>query len=223
MVLCDRYFGYDRCMNTDIITLVGYVVTLVISLTVHEFAHAWAGHQLGDVTAKGEGRLTLNPLAHIDPLLTLALPLLLIIAGSPVVFGAAKPVPFNPYAVRHGKWGAALVAAAGPLSNLVMAAFVALYVRLFNLPSGVDQLLISFILVNLGFFVFNMLPIPPLDGSRVLYAAAPPALADVMDRIERFGLAGIMLILFLFYQFLGPFIARIVGWLAYLLLGTSVL
>lgn len=210
-------------MNTDVITLLGYLITLVLSLTVHEFAHAWAGHQLGDVTAKGEGRLTLNPVAHIDPVLTLALPLLLIIAGSPVVFGAAKPVPFNPYAVRYGKWGAAMVAAAGPLSNLLMAAFVSVYLRIFDLSGLSEQILVSFVLVNLGFFVFNMLPIPPLDGSRILYAAAPPALADLMDRIERFGLVGIMVVLFFFYRFLSPVIVTAVGWLAQLLLGSPVL
>lgn len=206
-------------MTLNGITLIAYLVTLVISITVHEFSHAWAGHQLGDVTAKREGRLTLNPIAHIDPFFTLALPLFLILAGSPVVFGAAKPVPFNPYAVRYGKWGAALVAIAGPLSNLAMAVFVALYLRLFTLPAVASQVLVSFVLVNLGFFVFNMLPIPPLDGSRVLYAAAPPAVTDVMDRIERFGLAGIMLFLFVFYRFLGPYVIQLVGWLAYILLG----
>lgn len=210
-------------MELNPTTLIAYLVSLVVALTVHEFSHAWAGHQLGDVTAKGEGRLTLNPLAHIDPLLTLALPLFLILAGSPVVFGAAKPVPFNPYAVRYGKWGAALVAAAGPFSNLFMATFVAVYVRLFSLPGTVEQILVSFVLMNLGFFVFNMLPIPPLDGSRILYAAAPPALADLMDRIERFGLVGIMLFLFLFYRFFSPFIATAVAFLAKLLLGGAVL
>lgn len=206
-------------MASNPLSLIVYLITLVISITVHEFSHAWAGHQLGDVTAKREGRLTLNPIAHIDPFFTLALPLFLILAGSPVVFGAAKPVPFNPYAVRYGKWGAALVAVAGPLSNLGMAAFVALYLRLFTLPAVAAQALVTFVLVNLGFFVFNMLPIPPLDGSRVLYAAAPPAVRDVMDRIEHFGLAGIMLFLLLFYRFLGPYVIQLVGWLAYILLG----
>ena len=203
--------------------LVAYIVTLIISLTIHEFSHAWAGHALGDVTAKREGRLTLNPMAHIDPLFTLALPLLLIIAGSPVVFGAAKPVPFNPYAVRYGKWGAALVAVAGPASNLIMAVFVGLYVRFLPLPAIANQFLSLFVVVYLGFFVFNMLPIPPLDGSRVLYAAMPPAGQDIMDRIEGFGIGGIMLILFVFYRFFSPLIANAVGALAYLILGQRVL
>ncbi len=210
-------------MSFNLASILTYIFTLVTAITVHEFCHAWAGHQLGDVTAQREGRLTLNPIKHIDPFFTLLLPIILIIAGSPVVFGAAKPVPFNPYAVRYGKWGAALVAIAGPLSNFAMATFVALYLRFFALPTGVETALTTFVLINLGFFVFNMLPIPPLDGSRVLYAAAPPALADAMDRVERFGLAGVLLILFLFYQFFAPYLALAIAFLARLLLGSSVL
>ena len=208
-------------MSINPISLGAYLVILVVAITVHEFCHAWAGHRLGDVTAQREGRLTLNPLKHIDPFFTLLLPIMLILIGSPVVFGAAKPVPFNPYAVRYGKWGAALVALAGPISNFGMAAFVSLYLRLFSLPAAATSVLVSFVMVNLGFFVFNMLPIPPLDGSRVLYAAAPPALADIMDRVERFGLAGIMLILFLFYQFLSPYLVLIITSLGRILLGSA--
>lgn len=208
-------------MSLNPITLIAYIITLVIAITVHEFCHAWAGHRLGDVTAEREGRLSLNPIKHIDPFFTLLLPLLLIVVGSPVVFGAAKPVPFNPYAVRYGKWGAALVALAGPMSNLAMAAFVSLYLRLFELPDVATSVLVGFVMINIGFFVFNMLPIPPLDGSRVLYAASPPALADLLDRIERFGLAGIMLVLFLFYQFLSPFIVMLISSLGRVLLGSA--
>ena len=208
-------------MSLNPISLIAYIATLVVAITVHEFSHAWAGHRLGDVTAQREGRLTLNPIKHIDPFFTLLLPLMLIFIGSPVVFGAAKPVPFNPYAVRYGKWGAALVAIAGPMSNFAMAAFVALYLRLFELPAGATSLLVSFVMINMGFFVFNMIPFPPLDGSRVLYAAAPPALADLMDRIERFGLAGIMLFLLVFYQFLSPYIVLIITSLGRVLLGPA--
>ncbi len=208
-------------MSLSLTSLIAYIATLVVAITVHEFCHAWAGHRLGDVTAQREGRLTLNPLKHIDPFFTLLLPLMLIFLGSPVVFGAAKPVPFNPYAVRYGKWGAALVAIAGPMSNLAMAAFVATYMRLFALPAAAGGVLVSFVMINLGFFVFNMLPVPPLDGSRVLYAAAPPALADLLDRIERFGLAGVMLFLFVFYQFLSPYIVLVITSLGRALLGSS--
>lgn len=205
----------------NIYLIIFYLITLVIVITVHEFSHAWMGHVLGDVTAKREGRLSLNPLVHIDPFLTLFLPIMLIILGAPVVFGAAKPVPFNPYAVRYGKWGAALVAFAGPASNLIMATFVAIWYRIFT-PAGLaGDFLLSFVIVNLGFFVFNMIPIPPLDGSRVLYAAAPAPMADVMDKIERGGVMVIFAILLIGYKFIGPVIAVVVGWLAGLLLGVN--
>jgi Zn-dependent protease len=200
-------------------TLAGYVIILVIVITVHEFCHAWAGHMLGDVTAKAHGRLTLNPLAHIDPFMTLILPVTLILLGSPVVFGAAKPVPFNPYAVRHGKWGAALVALAGPTSNLAMATFVALYLRLLPIQGLPGQFLLQFVLINIAFFIFNMIPFPPLDGSRVLYAILPPSAMDVMDKIEQYGLIGVFVFLLLFYRFLGPWMTVAVSGMASFLLG----
>src|SRR5476651_866632 len=114
--------------------MIAQLVALIVALTLHEFAHGLMAHYLGDSTAKDQGRLTLNPLAHIDPLATLALPLLLILIGSPVVFAAAKPVPFNPWAVRGGRWGAALVGLAGPATNLLLAVFFAICYRV--LPFG---------------------------------------------------------------------------------------
>lgn len=202
--------------------LVFYVVILVIVLTVHEFSHAWASHKLGDMTAKSEGRLTLNPLAHIDPFMTLLLPLGLILLGSPVVFGAAKPVPFNPYAVRHGKWGAALVAFAGPASNLIMALVVGLYLRFVNLGGFAELFLVQFVVVNVAFFVFNMIPFPPLDGSRLLYAIAPPWLMDVMDKIEQYGLIAIFAFIFIFYTLIGPIFGSVVSNVTNSIIGKSV-
>lgn len=203
-------------------TIIGYVIILVVVITVHEFCHAWAGHMLGDVTAKAHGRLTLNPMAHIDPFMTLILPVALILLGSPVVFGAAKPVPFNPYAVRHGKWGAALVALAGPMSNLAMAAFVALYLRILPIQGIPGQFLLQFVLINIAFFIFNMIPFPPLDGSRVLYAVLPPGATDVMDKIEQYGLIGVFVFLLIFYRFLAPVMATAVSGMASFLLGQPV-
>jgi len=202
--------------------LVFYVIILVIVLTVHEFAHAWASHRLGDMTAKAEGRLTLNPLAHIDPFMTLLLPLGLILLGSPVVFGAAKPVPFNPYVVRYGKWGAALVALAGPASNLLMALVVGLYLRFVSLSGLAEVFLVQFVVVNVAFFVFNMIPFPPLDGSRLLYALAPPWLMDVMDKIEQYGLVAIFAFIFIFYTLIGPVFGRVVVNLASAIIGKGV-
>lgn len=208
--------------NMNVADLGFYLVTLVVVITIHEFCHAWMGHVLGDVTAAREGRLTLNPMAHIDPFLTLILPLGLVLLGSPVVFGAAKPVPFNPYAVRFGKWGAALVALAGPASNFVMAAFVALFVRFLPMSFMAERFLIIFVTVNIGFFVFNMIPFPPLDGSRLLYAVAPPPLADLMDRIERFGIMAVFIFIFVFFRFMSPYIGLVVGGISSWLLGVKV-
>ena len=205
----------------DLVTIALYLTIVVIALTIHEFCHAWAGHMLGDITAKSEGRLTLNPMAHIDPFSTLLLPAALILLGSPVVFGAAKPVPFNPYAVRYGKWGAALIAVAGPLSNLLMATVVGLYLRVFEISGITGQFLLQFVLINLAFFVFNMIPIPPLDGSRVLYAILPSSLQDIMDQIERYGVIVIFVVLIMFYWLISPFIISCVTWLASLILGQN--
>lgn len=199
-----------------------YVIILVIVLTVHEFAHAWASHRLGDMTAKAEGRLTLNPLAHIDPFMTLLLPLGLILLGSPVVFGAAKPVPFNPYVVRYGKWGAALVALAGPASNLLMALVVGVYLRFVGLSGLAEAFLVQFVVVNVAFFVFNMIPFPPLDGSRLVYAVAPPWLMDVMDKIEQYGLVAVFAFIFIFYTLIGPVFGAVVENLSSAIIGRSV-
>lgn len=205
-----------------LIAILMYGVILVIVLTVHEFSHAWAGHMLGDITAKHEGRLTLNPLRHIDPFMTLLLPLGLILLGSPVVFGAAKPVPFNPYAVRYGKVGAALVAFAGPASNMLMALVIGLYLRFVGIEGLGQQFLLQFVLVNVAFFVFNMIPFPPLDGSRLLYAIAPPELADWMDRIEQYGLIAIFVFMFVFFRFISPFFAWAVGNISLVIVGQPV-
>jgi Zn-dependent protease len=194
-------------LGTEIAQLVG----LIIGLTLHEFAHGLMALHLGDTTAKDRGRLTINPLDHIDPLATLALPLLLILIHSPVVFAAAKPVPFNPWAVRGGRWGAALVALAGPITNLVIAAFFALWIDFVTGPNGVAApFLLGIVIVNVGLFVFNMIPFPPLDGSRVLYAVANEEIRDVMDRIERAGFVFLLLVMLIGYQFIAGFVAQIV-------------
>ncbi len=197
--------------------IINLLIALVLSLTLHEFMHGYVGYLLGDDTAKDQGRLTLNPIAHIDPFTTLALPLLLILVGSPIVFGAAKPVPFKPWALRYGKWGAALVAVAGPLTNLFIAVFIGLWLRFIDVPSGIASLLVSIITVNLAFFVFNMIPFPPLDGSRVLYALAPHGLREVMDKIEAAGFMAIALFILVFYSVIGRYMGMIIEFLMQLL------
>lgn len=190
----------------------GYIATvlgvILVSMTLHEAMHGFVAYFLGDDTAKMQGRLTLNPIKHIDPFLTIILPVLLAIAGGPI-FGGAKPVPFNPARVRYEEWGAALVALAGPLTNFILA-FVAFGIyALMGLPQSglVAEVILIFVYVNLGFFVFNMIPIPPLDGSRVLYALAPEFVRRGMEAIERFGIIFIFLIVLVASPVIGAFMA----------------
>lgn len=206
-------------MNYDALALGSTIIGLILGLVLHEFAHALMGHYLGDTTAKDQGRLTLNPLAHIDPFTTLLLPLFLIVAHLPV-FAAAKPVPFNPWAVRGGRWGAAAVAAAGPVTNLIIALMCSVWLHLVAGSSLVAYVVLgSIIAVNCGLFVFNLIPLPPLDGSRVLYAMVPESVRDVMDRIERAGLMVIFaMVLFLSYTPLGAVLSKTIQGLTRLLL-----
>ncbi len=176
-------------MEIDIIQLIVVFGVILVSMTLHEAMHAFVAFWLGDDTAKREGRLTLNPIKHIDPFLTIFLPLTLAILQAPI-FGGAKPVPFRPDMVKGGDWGAALVALGGPLTNLFIA-FVSfgIWVIVGAPVTGVGSLILStMVTVNLGFFLFNIIPIPPLDGSRVLYALAPEFVRTGMRFIEQYGL-----------------------------------
>lgn len=173
--------------------------------------HAFTAHYLGDSTAHDEGRLTLNPLKHIDFLTTILLPFVLILLQMPPIL-AAKPVPFNPYNIRFGEYGAAMVALAGPLTNLLLAVVAAGVLHMFNVATGTVgfQVIATFIQLNIGLFVFNMIPFPPLDGSRLLYAFAPDPVRRVMEQIESLGLMIFLLVLFVGYQFISPVISSII-------------
>lgn len=199
--------------------VVKIVIILLFSLTLHELMHALVSDWLGDTTARQHGRISLNPLAHIDPFATLLLPALLIMAGSPIIFGAARPVPFTPWRVRYGKWGVAMVAAAGPLTNLAIAVVLAGWLHLVTLGTATTNFLVLAISVNLAFFVFNMIPWPPLDGSRLLYAVAPRSVQSVMDRIEASGMVALFLFLLVGFRIIGPYMNIAVTGLMRLLLG----
>lgn len=169
---------------------------ILVSMILHELAHGVVAYWLGDDTAKREGRLTLNPLKHLDPVLSVVMPLLLLAMGMPI-FGGAKPVPINTRNLKHGVWGMALVAVAGPLTNILLAfvAFVIGYATGALMDLGVEGVICwRFITVNLGFGVFNLIPIPPLDGSRVLYALAPDGVRRVMEGMERWGIWVVMIL-----------------------------
>lgn len=190
--------------------LILFLLSLILAISIHEAMHAFTAHWLGDPTAADEGRITLNPLAHIDLFATILLPVLLLAFGLPPIL-AAKPVPFNPDRVKFDEFGAALVGLAGPATNLVLAILSAGLLNVLSPDYGTllrDGLLI-FMQLNVALFVFNMLPIPPLDGSRLLYALAPEPLQRVMLQIEQFGLAGIIVILFLFLPVISPIISTL--------------
>ena len=195
-------------MGIDVVHLITVLGIILVSMTLHEAMHAFMSYWLGDDTAKAQGRLTLNPLKHIDPFMTILLPLLLAIAGGPI-FGGAKPVPFNPHRVKYDEWGAALVALAGPLTNFIIAFLLFGIMAVFNLSplEGAGSVMMLAIAINLGFFVFNMLPIPPLDGSRVLYALAPEFVRRGMEMIEQFGI----ILVFAIVLLSGGMIGQIMG------------
>lgn len=186
-----------------LLSIIVVFVIILISMMLHELAHGYTAYLLGDDTAKDEGRLTLNPFKHLDPLLSIIMPLLLFISGGPVL-GGAKPVPVDSRKLKHGVWGMALVALAGPLTNLLLA-FVAFLIGHFTgaFVNGHQsffwsQVLMQFVGVNLGFAVFNLIPIPPLDGSRLLYAIAPDQVRRGMSGMERYGIFIVLVLLVLF-------------------------
>lgn len=182
-----------------IVSLLVVLGVILVSMILHELAHGVVAYWLGDDTAKQEGRLTLNPLKHLDPVLSFVMPMLLLAMGMPI-FGGAKPVPINTRNLKHGVWGMALVGLAGPLTNILLAlvAFVIGYFTGGLVDMGLGGYICwEFIMVNLGFGVFNLLPIPPLDGSRVLYALAPDGVRRVMERMERWGIWIVMMLVVL--------------------------
>lgn len=185
-------------MNFDIVNIVYLLIVLLVSMMLHELAHGYVSYALGDDTAKLLGRLTFNPLKHLDPFLSIILPISLALTGGPI-FGGAKPVPYNPDNLKHGDFGLFLVAISGPIVNIILAFISYGLLGYLNPTDGtLSHILNLSIMINLGFFVFNILPIPPLDGSRVIYSVAPDFFRRLLEKMEQYSLFILLGILILF-------------------------
>lgn len=204
------------------------LIILILSIIAHEVAHGYAADSLGDPTARLSGRLTLNPLAHIDPMGSIVIPALLVFTNSSILFGWAKPVPYNPYNLKNRRWGEAFVGIAGSATNIFLAIVFGLIVRYgaTTLPAAALSLAEAITFTNLFLGFFNLIPFPPLDGFTVLRSVLPWHLSARLNQFEqRFRTAGFLsLILFLIifsYIFVGPFF-NLVVWLFSILTGASV-
>ncbi|OGE85120.1 MAG: hypothetical protein A3J48_03025 [Candidatus Doudnabacteria bacterium RIFCSPHIGHO2_02_FULL_46_11] len=188
------------------------LAVLFVSISFHEFSHGWAASQMGDDTAEREGRLTLNPLSHIDLYGTIILPIaLLLFSGGNFVFGWAKPVPYNPYNLRDQRRDPALVALAGPASNIFIAVVAALVFRFLpDTTASLNEFLIIVFYLNFFLALFNLIPLPPLDGSKILAAILPEAGRRVFETLERIGPIFALLILFFILDIIAPFLNMLI-------------
>lgn len=210
-----------------LLPLLLYIPTMLLALTFHEYAHGWVANRLGDPTAKVLGRLSMNPLVHIDLFGTVLLPLLLIISKAPFVFGWAKPVPVDPYNLQHPRKDMIWVGLAGPAANFILAFIAGMVIRLLNLigigfhaPFEVILLILTvFVLINLVFAAFNLIPVPPLDGSRLVAGLLPLSWAIPYIRLERYGMMILILLFIVGKPFIQAFLGDFVGFFGPLLAG----
>lgn len=185
------------------------VAVLVMSVVIHEVSHGTMALALGDPTAKLLGRLTLNPVKHIDPVGSILIPAVMALSNTGFIFGWAKPVPYNPYNLRDQRYGDAKVALAGPLSNLLIALIFGLMLRFFSgfIPPSAIELIVLIIQMNLVLAIFNLLPIPPLDGSKVLFGSLPYRYRYYLNIMEQYQIVAILLVVFVIWPLIQPFIS----------------
>lgn len=189
-----------------------FVVILIFSVIIHEVAHGYMADALGDPAARLQGRLTLNPLSHIDPVGSIVVPLITSLVG--FTFGWAKPVPYNPYNLRNRRQGEFLIAAAGPASNLVIALIFSLIIRVMVATvTEVTPFILSsvyilkyIILINLILAIFNLIPLPPLDGSKLLFSVLPNQYGRTRMMLEQYAPVFVLIVVFFLWQFLSPVI-----------------
>lgn len=203
--------GYTTSMEfTDIIFL---ILVIIFSAVIHEVMHGVAADKLGDPTARYAGRLTLNPIPHLDPFGSVILPIILALSGASFFFAWAKPVPYNPFNLRPGRFSEAIVAAVGPLSNLVIALVTGLLLRFLPLSGEVASVFFIVVVVNVMLFLFNLMPIPPLDGSKILASLLPRPLAhgyalwrDKMEANPFLGMGLVIIVILIFGSTFASFV-----------------
>lgn len=189
-----------------------YLIVLILSIIVHEVSHGFMAELLGDPTARLQGRLTLNPLPHIDLMGSIILPAFLVLTHSPIMFGWAKPVPYNPYNLKNQRWGEALVAGAGPGVNIALALGFGLIIRFAggSLPDSFIGFAAIVVFINIMLALFNLIPIPPLDGSKLLRSVLPFRAGLAYDRFEAFltrgGLIIMFVLLWMLISIVGPYL-----------------
>lgn len=203
------------------------ILILILSVVIHEVSHGYAAQMLGDPTARLAGRLTLNPLKHLDPFGSVIIPALLVLSKAGFLIGWAKPVPYNPYNLRNARWGEAIVAGAGPLTNIFIAVVFGLLIRLGTIYDFLSPAFVEIagyvVFINILLAIFNLLPIPPLDGSKVLKSLLPYKAAYKYDAFveffTRYGMIASLIFIFVFISFLWQPFSVFVNFLFILLTG----
>ena len=204
----------------DATNAIFYIAILVMSVVIHEISHGFMAEYFGDKTARFAGRLTLNPINHLDLFGSILLPALLVLSNSHFLIGWAKPVPYNPDNLRNRKWGTIAVASAGVLANFAMAIFFGLILRFsltFNAPAGFYFIISSIVIVNLGLGIFNLVPIPPLDGSKILFNLLPASFHEVIVFFEKYSI----ILVIIFIVFLSNYLLPILTFLFHLITGLT--
>lgn len=197
---------------------IAIIAALILSIVLHEMAHGYAANALGDPTARLRGRLSGNPLVHLDPIGSVLVPAFLFFSGAGILFGWAKPVPYNPYNLRNQKWGEAMVAAAGPAINIALALFFAVLIRsagALGLPSSFLDIASYIVYINILLACFNMIPFPPLDGSKILAALLPlrarMGYQNFVMKVESLGIIASFVAIFILINLLWEPFSQFVG------------
>ena len=193
----------------DIFTLIITIIVLVMSVVIHELSHGYTAELLGDPTARLQGRLTLNPLKHLDFFGSLIVPIITSFAG--FTFGWAKPIQWNPYNVKNKRWGELLISIAGPGSNLLIALIFGLIIRFWgaSFPPSFIQISLYIVGINIVLAIFNLIPVPPLDGSKVLFSLLPANMIRIREVLEQYSIFFFLILIFFLWRFVEPLIVII--------------